>query len=436
LHSRAPGATIERMGVPSTNSEYVSFACPRCHTRLSPSVRHVGRLVVCPDCGSKVRVPAPAAPRPEPERLDPGEYSVREAFDDAPPAPDDTFLMLCPKCDTRMGPHRRHVGKRAQCPDCRTICVIPAPPTAAPARHERRVGVYDVGASPERVGPPLELGTMPPLPGSGVPPPPLVSEWRDVDRPWRTSDLVAFLIAPDYLAWLFPTIGLSALMSLSVYAAAMMSQNLGGGATNIVAAVPHALLNMGFVVFGGILAGLTIALCGTGFWTITEDTAAGIIAIRDLPDAGFADWFLPGLRLVFLVALTAGIGFGFEALAWRFLMPTRGLPLCGTVLAAFPVLMVCALDTGTVLLPLSERVLGALVRRPHLWLLCLAQSGLLWGAWAAAVAALGFAVGWGTGACFGGVTWPLAMAIYGRMIGRLGWLLSQDGAPRRAAKRD
>jgi len=61
---------VEAYGLEQEGSEgkrlgpehYLSFACPRCQTPLRALRERVGETVVCHDCGTRLRVPAPRSP--------------------------------------------------------------------------------------------------------------------------------------------------------------------------------------------------------------------------------------------------------------------------------------------------------------------------------------------------------------------------------------
>lgn len=52
------GAAGKRLGP----EHYLSFACPRCQTPLRALREQIGEIIACPDCGTKLRVPAPRSP--------------------------------------------------------------------------------------------------------------------------------------------------------------------------------------------------------------------------------------------------------------------------------------------------------------------------------------------------------------------------------------
>ncbi len=115
--------------------------CPLCDTRIDASPDQIGQQVVCPDCGTSVRVPPPPQPNPAPIKvvaLDPVDgYAFTDEVDESSseirPADKTYFPVICPVCSTDLQAAEDQVGQEAVCPDCRRPFVIPAPrpkPTA------------------------------------------------------------------------------------------------------------------------------------------------------------------------------------------------------------------------------------------------------------------------------------------------------------------
>jgi DNA-directed RNA polymerase subunit RPC12/RpoP len=62
---------------PASQEEYIAVNCPVCHTRLMGMRWQIGRKIVCPDCGTRVRVPEPLVKlRPQWDRSPGRDYLV------------------------------------------------------------------------------------------------------------------------------------------------------------------------------------------------------------------------------------------------------------------------------------------------------------------------------------------------------------------------
>lgn len=58
-------------------ADLIFVACPLCATRMNFAAKHAGRRAQCPDCGTKVVVPQPAAQKPQRTiELEQGQYTV------------------------------------------------------------------------------------------------------------------------------------------------------------------------------------------------------------------------------------------------------------------------------------------------------------------------------------------------------------------------
>jgi DNA-directed RNA polymerase subunit RPC12/RpoP len=131
---------------------YIRVVCPKCRALLHPKVEQAGRHVKCPDCYSAVLVPQPPKPEAAPKQRDPGEYGLRGVLAPARPEKDgdDFFLVLCPTCQAHLHPRRSYAGKRARCPDCDTVFVIPSPPAPDAKPPPQSAGKYALGEEPQR----------------------------------------------------------------------------------------------------------------------------------------------------------------------------------------------------------------------------------------------------------------------------------------------
>jgi hypothetical protein len=99
----------------------------------------------------------------------------------------------------------------------------------------------------------------------------------------------------------------------------------------------------------------------------------------------------------------------------------------------FPVLLLCSLAANSRWVLLDGRVLSGLFRRPAvllmLWLPSLGMAGLWWQAGAA------FRVNLLLGAAVMGAVGASCLLIYGRLVGRVGWVVSQGGMKKKQGRK-
>jgi hypothetical protein len=184
----------------------------------------------------------------------------------------------------------------------------------------------------------------------------------------------------------------------------------------------------GFLFLGlvWLLAGATsyAAACCT---LVVNDTAGGTDQIVDWPLFNFKEWFWALLPVAYLMALAWGLAYGIELLLSPVVTGHGLIALVGGLLL-FPVVWLAALEQESPFGLVSPPVWRSLVSRPMAWLKFYSLStpvlflpplvALMF------VGELPFLV-----AAMFGVAWSAALLIYARLLGRLGWVISQRGAP-------
>ena len=83
---------------------------------------------------------------------EPAENSSGPPKSDSSPAP-VSIAFYCRVCDSRLSAHASDTGKRARCPDCGAINLVPRPPQARPkkpppAMHGQQYGLWGVDEAP------------------------------------------------------------------------------------------------------------------------------------------------------------------------------------------------------------------------------------------------------------------------------------------------
>lgn len=402
---------------------YVRVVCPKCRAVLHPRVEKAGRHVKCPDCYSAVLVPQPAAPEPPAKRREPGEYGVREALAPARSEADsaDFFPMLCPTCQARLHPRRSHSGKRARCPDCDTVFVVPPPPAVQKGKAPPSPGQYGMGHESKRAEVEFHYLTVErvtaPEPEPLAPPD---NGWfiRGVFTfPWWPGAWARWMI----LAMLFvPALFMTALIWLIAG-----PEGLGKMATLAV----YLILPL---MWTWVWALSYAAAC---FVAVVQDTGSGNDEVSSWPEG---DW-----RERVVTMLYVGLHLGFavaagSALAWLVGMyygPQWGALI--TVAVAnflFPLFMLSSMEADTLLIPYSPVMYGSLVKMVGGWLVVYLEA-LAVVAFTGGVLAAGLV--WSPILAFLAAPLLLSTAIFilARLYGRLAWRVGQAVTERKPRKK-
>jgi DNA-directed RNA polymerase subunit M/transcription elongation factor TFIIS len=390
--------------------QYVRVVCSKCRAVLHPRVEKAGRHVRCPDCYSAVLVPRPPAAEVAKARPVPLEYAVRDAPDVPQPGEDrsaDFFPMLCPKCQARLHPRRKHVGKRARCPDCDTVFTIAAPPPPTAVKQAAPQRPYQVGEESERAE--VEHNFL--LVQSRLPPEPE----PEVPRWWFVSGVLTFPWSGDAVGrWLI----LSLLIVPAEVVGGLIVWILGGGMSQGTHAVAMFAVPMAWLT---VWSGSYAAAC---FLAIVQDTGSGNDIVHNWPDGDWRDRLVPfvyiGLHLVLASVAAAGLAsplyFGMGQ-AWL------GMAMMAVVNFLFPFFLLSAMEADTPLMPYSPVMLRSLWRSAGAWLLVYVESvGVM--AAAAGLLLLAFGAPW-----LALVALPFVVAavvfVLARLQGRLAWRIGQ-----------
>lgn len=396
-------------------SDWISLTCPFCKARLQIKAAYAHLRGRCPECGTRIE---PVEPRPLPAAA-----TAAESDEPLGLLPADEDWPEPARVEPRNEP--AHYGFSAP---AETWAEPPPPPrSAAPARMEGYALSDGAGPAPTPAAPaePAEE-SYPIFPGekagpvtSAVPPGSEEKLMRDeaprlpkhplgegvFSFPWRFRNLrVLFFLTLDFTVLAF----------------------LAGAVFLLI-----ELGNLGLAIAVIVLAALGVASAWTAlyvtniFLTLVEATAAGNDEIAWPQAVGIFD----GLENLFYLLWIAG---------WASL-PLGGLWAVGRdvdltsiwwwafslvpLVFLFPVLCMCSLAASSRWFFLEARVLGGLLQRPKRWA-TFAFLSLL--AWLPAVV-LGWLVVGRRQVGFAplqGLMTAVGILVYGRLIGRLAWLLT------------
>ncbi len=422
---------------PETKVKWLTFSCPSCRVRLRIKAAYAALRGRCPECGYRMDPLRPAAPEPaaaptsdeplglvpieeewpEPARL--VDRDERSAYGLAAEAPVQPRPAATP-------------------PSAGTFAFAPGEeplPRAAPAAEEQAYPVHspEVAPLPKEAALPTAAEVDELLP-SPPPPPPPYPLWSGLYTfPWRPENLGV---------WFFQALNFSL---LAVLVTAMILLFQAGGVVRI--GVPLLIPVVTFVFFW---TGIYASGC---FLANVEDTAAGNDQVTWPKGGGLLDGLgrftylmvIAGISLIPVGLIitaapeTASVsghpgvadGHGHPPDAAPGLSLWWLLPLTPWVLL-FPILLLSSLTSGFWWSVLDGRIVGGLLRRPGaLFLACvpsLVLTGVSVGLAQSVLLRPNFAVAAGAG-----FVWSAALLIYGRLLGRAGWILSE--ARRRGKRR-
>lgn len=428
----------------SKEPQHIGVECRVCGTRMYGRLEHVGKKMKCPDCGALTVVPPPPKLKPKkmPAALEGEQYELWDA--DTQPLPSDLrgaqpkyIAVECRKCASLMYATEAEVGQQIVCPDCGTKHIVPPPrkpvvkpsvlasdaqtpkldPAAAPGERpqvvpsshrtlgedEREAEYLRALEKSNRTGRPMELDRR----GRPVLP--------------RFPLLSGILPFPFYSGcpqrWFALTLGLLIWMGImwdGVPAWATWNGDTMGAM--------RAMAGLAETMLGAVGAIIWLAAASSVFIAIATQSAVGHNRIREWPPMNFISSMSEMLPVSVAIVFTAAPGGMLGKLVaqepWQ-LAALSG----GSLLLGFPIAFLSQLASTSTWDVIELRVLVAAFRCPFSMILFYIESACLAAVCvSAAIAAaqvhtmlpLAFA--------------PLYIAclfIYARLLGRLGWRLSE-----------
>jgi hypothetical protein len=338
------------------------------------------------------------------------------------PDPVDTWqVLVCPSCKAKSRIRAAVAHRKVLCPRCKTL--IPSlQPNAAPPNPD----AYGVSAPEAPPPPPPESPRRRRArdnePEEEAEPelPPRFPLWQGVyGFPWHAGTL---------RAWFMFGIGFSlvALMAAGLHYVIVLYETSSEVGRNIWFRV-LILFMKAFVLF----LFWTGAFAAEFFLTTIQDTAAGIERIR-WPDEGFKDKFFRFLYLVWIF-VWAAVPLGVLVTPLKFWLGLwiYAASLVPTFVFVFPLVLLSVLANDSGWMFVNGQVFGSLLRKPLAWLQVYLMSFLL----LAPCVVLGWVtIEWHQFFLVPvtGYVWSACWLIHGRLLGRLGWVIT--GAADVAAK--
>ncbi|NIP86557.1 MAG: hypothetical protein GTO03_13715, partial [Planctomycetales bacterium] len=125
---------------------------------------------------------------------------------------------------------------------------------------------------------------------------------------------------------------------------------------------PTAVLALGVPV--GLITCGAFSYTSVMYLHIVHQTAEGFDAIDDWPASGWTEWFWSLPSTLGVAGLAVAVGWLSRSL---FFFQDSAIPLVAVPLVLYPVLQLCVLDSGSVLIPFSARILGTFATHPLAW---------------------------------------------------------------------
>ncbi|MGQ0635182.1 MAG: hypothetical protein ACT4QC_11270 [Planctomycetaceae bacterium] len=417
--------------------ESLRIICPVCREPYQAQLEETPQTVRCHFCDTPFTLPSVsqaiahylAARRPETRHI--GEYSLQTAEpghgwpkgrsagdpnDDLSAAQQRRIVTVeCPRCHERARVAASAIPGQIECASCHTPVAVPtweqieawrvAPVTP---RSKDELGEYSAAAP----APATPLRThlfdrLAEIRSEPLPPPPHWTFFSSVFTfPWEQQVV---------LRWGFLTAGFAVVLILATTVVSTVGKAEGG----------LAIVALGFFALPLIwMLLLTVSYAAACALCIVESTAAGLGKVESWPDPYWKDWMFQFLHVAWVAALPAAAAYALAKLAaWQGLAfwPV----LWGSLFVLFPIVLLSALEAGSLWAPMTPVVLKSLISLWWGWLVFY----LLTVALAAVLAALvyfGFPRSdYGTALALSPLL-AAAILIYARLLGRLAWRIGRQ----------
>ena len=454
------------------------FVCTACGATLPVGDEHVGKKCRCGRCGA-VSVVADDA---EQQRA---EQSA---------AQNQPLYFHCRVCDTRLGARVKHIGRKAKCPDCGALTVVPPLPKQQPkqpprAMHGQQYGVWGIDdapspaemsakqpkyfpvycrvcdtlmhARPDQVGKQLQCPDCGAQTQIKAPPPPeakksaLVPDGSEYQL--DTTHIAPIRPGPQFMPIppkvkadvedevrvererpkmpSFPTLqGVPTMLSRSPVPGWWLGPSLVGLLVLGLLAVGlagHILVKVIVVPPLMFFSIMSVSAASEIWLTVLTESSEGNDRIYNPPGPVFLDWLGNMLYLI-----TAGL---LAMAPWWLLcrvleqelsVTQQGIVQACGWLFTFPLLLLSCLENGSPMELFSPKIFGSLSKVPGHWLLLFLQSVALAGGSLLAVAGL-----LTVDLRLAFLAMPLLVAagfLYFRLLGRFAWWLAESLATEEA----
>ena len=419
---------LDDMNAPSSDSrESIPVVCEVCNTRVYVTRAQIGQTVACPDCFTRNRVkplPKPVAP-PKPKYTG-DEY--RLARDPKKRNPSTNLVSVtCGTCSTMMYARREHVGKRIRCPDCSDLTLI-----RPPRISEKKFTPPDVSDIQVEAAPPPDIDEKRKDFADQL----MAEAEAEVERK-RSEEPIPpqrplrdglyhfpfyFNVIPLWLG-----MGTVALINFALLVTVRELIN-SGGLSSILAAFVVPILTLG--VFG------SLGMISPYLLSIVEFTAEGHDKIphwpsQDLLSRGYS-------------TLTIFNAFTVSALPGMLVVTTLrliGLPVPSfvgliTTIFLMPLVLLSMLWNGSAFVPYSDIVFKSLRQTMRSWQSIWLQLSLVGLLVIGIELGIQIAIDPTVAICVSVFTVSIYVLFLHRLVGRMGWIISQIDEPLEEAEEE
>ena len=391
-------------------STAIRFQCPHCQIGLKAQAVESGARRKCPKCEREFVIPGT---RKKTAGSRPRANSRQET---------SLIPVVCSVCQTRMYATSEQVGQFIECPDCFT------PSAVKPPREKPKISAVMSGSDFS-----YEMQAAHELNSSRIDAHDLLTEAdrqleRDIDEepePLARPFMTGVFTFPYYLRNIPVTVGMALSLTMAL-GLVKVARDLQGNAVLAAPIVSAAAAVVMMLVF------LPVLVC---WLKILENTVQGEDEADYHPDGGlFAvlDWVGETFYLIVAVCLSAMPAFlvadfaslPTDQLAWR-LAPSLAASLL------FPLVLLSMLEANSPLMPFSKPIWSSLFSLPGTWCLFYLLATALVGCAGACADAVWMLTARDWTPAVIALTIALILAfvnfstIYFRLLGRLGWVLTQ-----------
>jgi hypothetical protein len=403
---------------PKSADQWLELQCPRCKAQFRIKTAYAYMSGRCPNCGRPIEPPRPI-PSPSPITSESNEPLGLVPIEEEWPEPAQMDLDDRPLYGLDSVPWQGEQPKpEAPAPAQGYGLAEPLPPPPSPPPAPVITEAYQVTLPEAPPQPAVEVHLPPPSQEpEGVPQPPslppahplLVGVWG---FPWRKENLGA---------WIFLTLALTFLGG----GLALLLFLIEGGATALF--VPVLIPPL------AIIALFVVNFAAAHFLNTLQETAAGNDYCQK-PELG-AEWLGLALFLLYVIGMSL-VPCGLAIMtAYAFNVPETSLwPIGLTVTAIlFPIMLLSALAAQSRWIILHPIVIVGLLKKPLTFLVLSFVS----------VAMMGLCAALGAGTLMGylllaplfGVAAATCLLIYARLLGRVGWIITEGSIKPRKKKR-